>query len=380
MYLRILHLPLETGRSFFLFGPRGTGKTTWLHDRIPDALFFDLLESGIYTELLARPERIVEMLVSPENRWIVIDEIQRIPMLLNEVHRLIESRGYRFVLTGSSARTLRRKGVNLLAGRALSYHMYPLTAGEIGQDYSLEKALEIGHLPSVWVGAPPHEYLSSYIKTYLREEVLQEGLTRNIGAFSRFIETASFSQGDVLNQSQVARESAVERKTASGYFSILEDLLISFSLPVFSRRAKRRLVGHSKFYFFDTGVYRSIRPSGPLDSLQEIAGIALETLVHQELRAVNDYYRLGYSLYFWRTATGLEVDFILYGPRGLVAIEVKHSGRISTRDLSGLRAFGSDYPEARCILIYMGEREEVRDEIRVLPAKVAIVSLKQILE
>jgi predicted AAA+ superfamily ATPase len=368
MYPRILKKPLEIGRSFFLFGPRGTGKTTWLRTHASDAIYFDLLDSGVYTDLLARPERLEEMIVSPGERWIVIDEVQRVPMLLNEVHRLIESRGFNFVLTGSSARTLRRGGVNLLAGRALTFHMYPLTAEELGKDFDLESSLSHGHLPSAYSGSSASEYLQSYVATYLREEVLQEGLTRNIGAFSRFVD-----------YSAVARETGIERKTVVNYFTILEDLLLAFTLPVFSKRAKRRLMGHVKFYFFDAGIYRTIRPSGPLDAPEEIRGIALETLCHQELRAVNEYHRLGYALYYWRTATGAEVDFVLYGPLGLIGIEVKHARRVSKADLSGLRIFGKDYPEARRLLIYMGEREELREGIHIIPASQAIPSFKKLL-
>ncbi|MBN1686243.1 MAG: ATP-binding protein, partial [Spirochaetales bacterium] len=347
MYARILTTPIEIGQSFFLFGPRGTGKTTWLHTRFPDSIYLDLLKSSTYTDLLARPDRLEEMITPPYDRWIVIDEVQRVPAVLNEVHRLIENRGYKFILTGSSARTLRRGGTNLLAGRALTFHMYPFTAEELGDDFQIDYSLDFGHLPSLYDGAQPTEYLASYVSTYLREEVLQEGLTRSIEAFSRFIETASFSQAAPINYSEIAREAAINRKTIESYFSILADLLLSFSLPVFTKRAKRRLISHNKFYFFDAGVYRAIRPAGPLDSPQEIGGVALETLCLQEIRAINEYYRFGYSLYYWRTSTGLEVDFILYGQLGLIAIEVKHARGVSTSALSGLKAFGRDYPEAR---------------------------------
>jgi len=193
------------------------------------------------------------------------------------------------------------------------------------------------------------------------------------------MEIASFSQGSALNYSEVARESGIDRKTVMNYFSILEDLLLAFTLPVFSKRAKRRLMNQKKFYFFDSGVYRAIRPSGPLDAPEEIRGIALETLCYQELRAVNDYYRLGYSLHYWRTATGVEVDFVLYGPLGLIAIEVKHSKKISSKNLSGLKTFINDYPEALGLIIYMGEREEIRNGIRIIPASIAIPSFRKIL-
>ena len=201
----------------------------------------------------------------------MVDEVQRVPDILNEVHRLIESRGLRFVLTGSSARKLRRRGVNLLAGRALTRRMHPLTARELGRDFDLGRALRFGCLPFACTASDPQEYLASYVSTYLREEVQQEGLARNLAAFSRFLEAASFSQGSVLNMAAVARDCSVRAKVVEDYFAILENLLIAVRLPVFTRRAKRRLVAHPKFYFFDAGVFRAIRPRGPLESMQRDA-------------------------------------------------------------------------------------------------------------
>ncbi len=300
-------------------------------------------------------------------------------MLLNEVHRLIEERDFRFIMTGSSARTLRRSGVNLLAGRARRYHLYPLTAEEMGSDFDLEGSLRSGHMPLAVTGKDRQGYLDSFVQTYLREEVLQEGITRNIGAFTRFLETASFSQASVLNISEVAREAGIERRSVSTYFSILEDLLLAYRLPVFSRRAKRRLVSHDKFYFFDAGVFRAVRPSGPLDGPSEIDGAALETLVFQELAAINDYLGFGFDIRFWRTSNGTEVDFVLYGERGLIAVEVKNTGRVLERDLSGLRSFSRDYPEARCLLFYRGDRREYCDDIEIIPVHEALRHLPSLL-
>ena len=292
MYPRLIQPPPR--QSFFLFGPRGVGKTAWLHQQFPGALFFDMLDHQVYTQLLAGPERLGERIPLGHKDWVVVDEIQRVPELLNEVHRLIESRKLRFVLTGSSARKLRRRGVNLLAGRALTRHMHPLTAFELGKDFDLKRALQYGCLPLACTSENPHDYLKSYASTYLREEVQQEGLARNIGAFGRFLEAASFSQGGVLNMAAVARECAVSVKVVEDYFSILEDLLIAVRLPVFSKRAKRRLVAHPKFYYFDAGVFQAIRPRGPLDAPEQIHGPALETLFLQQLRALNDYKDLEY--------------------------------------------------------------------------------------
>ena len=234
---------------FFLFGPRGTGKTTWLKHHLPDVLFINLLQSEFYNRLSANPGHIRQLIPPGYQDWVVIDEVQRIPALLNEVHDLIEADKLNFVLTGSSARTLRRRGVNLLAGRALTYHMHPLTVGEQEEAFNLNDSLRFGHLPARFSENNPRKYLQDYVQTYLREEVMQESLTRNIGHFSRFLEVASFSQGSAVNISAVAREAQIERSVAENYFSILEDLLIAVRLPVFSRKAKRKLIAQQKFYF-----------------------------------------------------------------------------------------------------------------------------------
>lgn len=373
MYARIIKYPLN--KSFFLFGPRGTGKTTWVKTTFPDAVFIDLLESELYIGLLANPQRLEMHIPKDFNNWIIIDEIQRIPELLNEVHRLIEKYKYKFILTGSSARKIKRKSYNLLAGRALTYSMHPLTAMEIGKSFDLEFLLKYGGLPSVYAETEPEKYLASYVKTYLQEEIQFEGLTRNLGAFSRFLEAASFSQGSVLNISAVARDCAVERKVVENYFSILEDLLIAYRIPVFSERAKRRMIAHPKFYFFDSGVYRAIRPMGPLDRPEEAEGIAYETLIFQELNAINSYMESGYKIFYWRTADDMEVDFVLYGSKGILAFEVKRTGKVSREMTRGLRAFLKAYPMSKAYLIYGGERRLRDENIEIIPIKEALLSL-----
>lgn len=377
MYSRILVPPEE--KSFFLFGPRGTGKTTWVKQKYPNAVYLDLLEAGLYNKLLAEPGRLESFIPQSSGRRIIIDEVQRIPELLNEVHRLIEKRKIVFVLTGSSARKLRRSGTNLLAGRALTYRMHPLCSVELGRDFDLKRSLELGDLPSIATEPDPQRYLTSYVSTYLDEEVRQEGLTRNIGAFARFLEAASFSQGSVMNTTQTSRECSVERKVVESYFNILEDLLIAHRVPVFTTRAKRKLIAHPKFYFFDSGVYRAIRPKGPLDRPEEIEGAALETFFLKELIALNDSLDLGYRIYYWRTQDGREVDFILYGKRGLRAFEMTRSGRYTGKDLAGLKAFLDDYPEARAAFIYGGGRPMREGNIEVLPVVSAIRDLKTLI-
>jgi uncharacterized protein len=362
-------------QSFFLFGPRGVGKTAWVRARFADAPFFDLLEAETYTQLLASPSRLADQVPAGFRGWVVIDEIQRLPDLLNEVHRLIEARRLRFVLTGSSARKLRHRGVNLLAGRALTRFMHPLTATELGPDFDLRRALQYGGLPFACTEPEPSPYLKSYVTTYLREEVQQEGYAKNLAAFARFLEAASFSQGSVLNMAAIARESAVGAKVVEDYFGILEDLLIAVRLPVFTKRAKRRLVAHPKFYFFDAGVFHAIRPRGPLDAAEEIRGAALETLFLQHLRAVNDYLGLGYSLHYWRTAAGDEVDFVLYGDRGLIAFEVTMSPRVRLDDLRGLLRLRDDYPQAKTFFIYTGSRRWHERGVQIVPADQALRTL-----
>ena len=373
MYPRSLAIPSNGRQSFFLFGPRGTGKTTWLKQRFPDAIYLDLLDHALYLELLARPQRLRDLIPPGYDGWVVVDEVQRTPLVLNEVHRLIEADGLRFILTGSSARSLRRRGVNLLGGRARTHHLYPLTAVEAGADFALERALIHGQLPSVYTQPDPDAYLASYVENYLRQEVLEEGRTRNLATFSRFLESASFSQAAPLNVAEVARDVGVDRKTASAYFDLLEDLLIATRVPVFTKRAKRRMTTHTKFFLFDVGVYRAIRPTGPLDSPEQIDGPALETLVYQELRAAIAYRSLKLDLFFWRTASGTEVDLVAYGGDGLFAIEVKRTRTIRRADLHGLTQFRSDYPMARCVLLFGGDRREHRDGIELLPLAEALV-------
>ncbi len=377
MYTRIIKPPKD--KSFFLFGPRGTGKTTWVRSCFPDALYLDLLEAEVYNDLLANPQRLENLIPKEFKNWIAIDEVQRVPELLNEVHRLIEKYKYKFILTGSSPRKLRKKGQNLLGGRALTYSMYPLTAVELGKDFDLNLSLKYGSLPSVHTEQNPKAYLESYVQTYLDQEVRQEGLTRNLGAFSRFLEAASFSQGSVLSISAIARESAIERKVVENYFSILEDLLIAYRLPVFTKRAKRRMVSHPKFYFFDNGVYRTLRPMGPLDRPEEAEGISMETLFFQEIKAVNESLDLGYSIYYWHTSNNMEVDFVLYGERGIKAFEVKRTGKVSGPMLSGLKSFLRDYPMAKAYLVYGGDKYMRDGDIEIMPITNLLKNLPEML-
>ena len=355
-------------RSCFLLGPRGTGKSTWLRDRLPDALYLDLLDPALHRSLDARPERLRELLAgSPGMDTVVIDEIQRVPELLTVIHAVLEDPSPpRFVLTGSSARKLRRGGVDLLGGRAVHRTMHPFIAAEL-PEFDLDRALRIGLLPLVMAAPDPSDVLDAYASLYLDQEVRAEGLTRNISGFTRFLEAVSFSHGAQLSVAAVARECEVERKVVAGYVGILEDLLLAFRIPVFRRRAKRATVVHEKIYLFDAGVFRSLRPKGPLDRPEEMDGQALEGLVAQHLRAWTAYSRHDADLHFWRTRAGAEVDFVVYGESGLQAFEVKNARKVHSADLRSLRAFRDDYPEAETAALYRGSERMRIDDIWCLP-------------
>ncbi len=359
----------DPGRSFFLFGPRGTGKSTWLRTLFPSALWVDLLDPPTQRKLLVRPESLKELVDgSPEVDTVVVDEVQRAPRVLDVVHQILESsHPRRFVMTGSSSRKLKRSGVDLLGGRAERLLLHPFMAAELGSDFQMERALEFGLVPLIWSSPSPKSQLAAYADLYMREEIQQEGLVRNIASFSRFLEAASFSHGSEINVSHIARECQVGRTTIDSWFTILEDLLLAFRLPVFTKRAKRAMTARAKLFFFDVGVFRSLRPMGPLDQPTEVAGPALEGLIAQHLRAWIDYGHPECRLFYWRTRGGSEVDFILYGPGVFQAIEVKHSQHVRRSDLRGLRTFRQDYPEANALFLYMGKEPLVIDGIPCLP-------------
>ena len=362
--------------SSFIFGPRGTGKSTWLKSQLKDALFIDLLEPEVFRRFVADPSRLREVLDHAERPpTIVIDEIQRVPDLLPVVHLLLEEpQPPIFIMTGSSARKLRRENVDLLGGRALVWNFHPFMFSEL-EALTLNDALRFGSVPLIVAADHPIHALNTYIHTYISEEVQAEALTRNIENFYRFLEVMSFSHGALLNKSNIARESQVSRRIVDSYVNILHDLLIAFQIPVFARRAKRAVVAHSKFYFFDTGVFRVVRPAGPLDRSTEIEGVGLEGLVAQNLRAWIDYRNEATKLYFWRTQAGTEVDFVLYGNQEFIAIEVKNSSRVEKKDVRGLKTFQQDYPEATTVLLYRGNLPLKIHGVTCLPVETFLRSL-----
>ncbi|MBN2406689.1 MAG: ATP-binding protein [Elusimicrobia bacterium] len=363
--------------SIFLFGPRGTGKSTWVNQTYPDALLIDLLSPDVFRRLSGKPEILKEIIAgNPASRIIVIDEVQKVPQLLDVVHQMIEKdRSSRFILTGSSARKLRRAGVDLMAGRAIVSNMHPFMAAELGRQFDINKALETGMIPLITASNSPGDTLKSYIALYMREEVQMESLVRSIGGFSRFLEAVSFSHSSVINMSNIARESEVGRKSVESYIQILEDLLLSFKLQVFSKRAKRQLVSHPKFYFVDPGIFRSLRPSGPFDRDRDIEGQALEGLVAQHIRAWIDYRNRANNMYYWRTKAGTEVDFVIYGEDGLWGLEVKNTDRIRNADFRGLKSFREEYPEANVLFLYRGNERLVRNDISCIPIEKFLLEL-----
>ena len=367
----------DTNQSYFLFGPRGTGKSTWVKQHLKTALYIDLLAPEIFRSYSAKPERLRNIADAQNSvSTIVVDEIQKVPQLLDVIHQMMEQHPeWRFVLTGSSARKLKRSGVDLLAGRAVLKSMHPFMAAELEDKFSMENALTIGMVPLTINSVSPEQTLNAYATLYIREEVQMEGLVRNIGAFNRFLESASFSHGAVLNISDVARDCQVGRKTVEGYFSILEDLLLAFRIPVFTKRAKRNLTFHPKFYFFDAGIFRSIRPAGPLDSPQEIDGAALAGLIAQQLRAWISYSGDLCNLYFWRTKSGNEVDFVVYGKDTFLAIEVKNSAKIHSKSVKGLLAFKENYPEAQTCLLYRGKERIKIKNVLCIPCEEFLLNL-----
>ncbi len=380
MYTRLLKTPNRT--SYFLFGPRGTGKTSWIKNYYQDDhVYIDLLDDETFRSLLAQPAKLMDW-IPPKRRNlpIVIDEVQKISSLMDEIHRLIEKEKLLFVLTVSSARKLRRGGANLLAGRAQTLEMFPLTRQEIGSDFNLKRSLQCGHLPLAVTSEKPKAFLNSYINTYLKEEIQAEGLTRSLPNFARFLQIASYSQASPLVISNVAQEIGIERKVVEDYFSILRDLLLSIELPIFTKRKKQELITKQKFFYFEAGVFQTLRPRGVLDSVEEINGPALETLIIQEMKAINSYSGIDYEISYWHTRAHLEVDFVLYGPKGFIAIEVKASQRLRPGHFEGLKEFRKDYPEAETIMVYLGNERKQQEGIHIIPAEEFLTDLAAILK
>jgi predicted AAA+ superfamily ATPase len=370
MYTRSLPLPT---RSFFLFGPRGTGKTTWLRRQLPRTFWIDLFVEREFVRLLRDPDLFAQQVEAlPARSWVVVDEIQRLPVLLNAVQDLIARRGsrYRFALTGSSARKLRRGGANLLPARLINRRFFPLTASELGRSFRLDDALRFGTLPAVWSAKGARDridLLEAYAENYLAQEIRQEALVRSLDAFSRFLEVAALLNGQITNVSGIARDAAVARPTVQGYFEILIDTLIGSWLPAWRPRTKVKETAHPKFYFFDTGVARALARRLREPVSDEERGHLLETYVLHELRAFIERSGCGGELCFWRTPSGSEIDFVWTRGKRSIGIEVKASPRWRREDGRVLREQVDEGRLRAGFAVYRGERPLRDGPLPVLP-------------
>ena len=371
MFERALSLPDPGRETFFLWGPRQAGKSTLLRRRYPEGVWVDLLKADEFRRYVSRPELLREELeaAGPDpDRQIVIDEVQKVPALLDEVHWLIENRGLRFALCGSSARKVRHGAANLLGGRALRYELRGLTAGELGDAFDLDRALNHGYLPRMYESEQPRRLLDAYIADYLRQEVAAEGLVRNLPAFSEFLDAAALSDGDPVNYSNIARECGVSGPTAKAYFGILEDTLLARWLPAWRRRAKRRTLAAPKLYFEDVGVVNRLARRGEVERGSDSYGKAFENWVFHELSACIAYRDLDEQLTYWRLPSGIEVDFVLGDMR--IAIEAKARVRITGDHFRGLRSLAEEHPGiARRMVVCLEPRaRRTSDGIDIVPA------------
>lgn len=375
---RIIKLPPKS--NFFLTGIRGSGKTALLKERFPEALYIDLLNESLYRSYLSDISRFYEQVNAFKNDGLVIvDEIQRMPNLLNEVHRLIESSHRRFILTGSSARKLKAPGVNLLAGRAGMLSLHPFVPEELGEDFNLNMALQYGLLPVIWSSPDRDLALEAYVQAYLKEEIKAEALVRNLPGFTRFLEIAGLYHSQSVNMSTIARECQISRHSVRDFFSILEDTMLGFFLPSYSPKLRLREKKHPKFYLIDPGLARALKNnSGPV-SVDE-KGFLFEGLVAQILRAYKHYHSLYDSMFYWSPADAkkTEVDFLLKRGNELIAIEVKSKTQLSKQDYKGLKVISELSSVKKRIVIYMGnELRKTEDSIEIWPFQIFCKVLKE---
>ena len=366
MLERLLRLGEIKTDSLFLWGSRQTGKSTLLRMLFPDARYYDLLKSDLRMALQLHPSLLrEECMMLDEGELVIIDEVQKVPALLDEVHWLIENKGLRFVLSGSSARKLRRSGANLLGGRALRRTLFPLVSAEI-PDFDLNRALNNGMLPRHYLVENPSERIQSYIGDYLQQEIVEEAIVRRLDAFTRFLQVAALSNSEIVNFTNIAQDCGVSSKTVKEYFSILEETMLGFFLPAYTKVVKRRVILSPKFYYLDVAIPNHLLRRVPLQLGTDVYGHTLEHLVIQELRAYLSYTRSVKQLSYWHTQDNrYEVDAVIGDAE--IGIEVKSASSVSSSDTKGLRAFSEEHPQAKLILLSMEERPRMLNDIEVWP-------------
>jgi len=373
MYLRIQQFEDSVGESFFLWGARQTGKSTLLKKLYPDSIWFDLLHNDVFERFQRNPSQLREIIMASQpEKPVVIDEIQKIPALLDEIHWLIENTQTRFILSGSSPRKIIRSQANLLGGRALRYELFPLVSTEI-PDFDLLRALNNGLLPRHYLSDNPKKMISAYIGNYLQDEILAEARVRNVSSFSRFLEIAAFSNGEMVNYTNIASECGVSAPTIKEYFQILADTLTGRFLPSFQKRPKRRVILAPKFYFFDVGIVNYLLKRGRIEQGSEMYGNAFEHFIYQEIVAHSHYSGIQYPLYYWRTASQIETDFVLGDHE--VAIEVKSTTNANPRHAKGLQQFAEEYTLKKQILVTNDLYPRQMGNVLVLPWKVFLEKL-----
>lgn len=366
---RVLNISLPARQSAFLWGPRKTGKSTYLKVNYPNSVVYEFLQTDLFLEFSKQPSLLRERLLAKNDyaldHPVILDEVQKVPQVLDEVHWLIENKGLRFILCGSSARKLKRGKANLLGGRAWRYEMFPLVTAELGE-LNLLRVLNSGMIPDHYMRDGYKKALKAYTEDYLKEEVFDEGLTRNIPAFSRFFDAMGYSHGELTNYSNIARDCGVDSKTVREYYQILVDTLLGKMIAPFKRRQDRQIISRtSKFYLFDVGVAGSMTKRHLEEEKGELFGKALEHFIFMELSAHNSYNELDYEINFWRTKSGLEVDFVLGG--GEVAIEIKGTNRVDKRDLRSLIAFIEEYSPRKSMVVCNEREERVYKQIQIIP-------------
>lgn len=366
---RILDIDLPPRQSAFLWGPRKTGKSTYLKTRFPRSLVYDFLKTDLFLEFSKKPSLLRERLLARDEddlkQPVILDEVQKIPQILDEVHWLIENKGFRFLLCGSSARKLKRGKANLLGGRAWRYELFPFVTAELDHP-DLLQTLNRGMIPDHFLRKDYTKALRAYVRDYLKEEVFDEGLTRNVPAFSRFFDAVGYSHGQLTNYSNIARDCGVDSKTVKEYYRILVDTLMGTMVEPFKKRQGRQVIGRApKFYLFDVGVAGALTNCHLLEAKGELFGKAFEHFIFMEIAAHRSYKELHYDINFWRTKSGLEVDFVL--GRGEVAIEVKGSSRVETKDMRSLKAFVDEYSPKKALVVCNEMEERVLGPVRVMP-------------